>query len=105
MPWYEFLIKCGAVVTALGIIFGVVTKSVKATEELKDTIEDLKRHSTDNYMNTLRLTIFSSDMPIGERISAGIKYLNAGGNGETKKYLKAKFDIDETTETATHYKK
>ena len=105
MPWYEFLIKAAAVVTALGIIFGVVTKFVKATEELKETIEDLKRHSTDNYMNTLRLTIFSSDMPIGERVSAGIKYLKAGGNGDTKKFLKEKFDIDETTETATHYKK
>lgn len=105
MPWYEFIIKAGAVMTACGVVFGVVIAFVKATDKLKETIEELKEHSSENYMNTLRLTIFSNDMPIGERIAAGIKYLNAGGNGETKKYLKEKFNIDETTETASHYKK
>ncbi len=105
MPWYEFVIKAAAVITGLGIIFGIVSKWVKTTENLKETIEELKEHSSENYMNTLRLTIFSSDMPIGERIGAGIKYLKAGGNGDTKKFLKEKFDIDETTETAPHYKK
>ncbi len=105
MPWYEFVIKAGAVITGLGIIFGIVSKGVKATENLKDTIDELKEHSSENYMNTLRLTIFSADMPIGERIGAGIKYLKVGGNGDTKKYLKEKFNIDETTETASHYKK
>jgi hypothetical protein len=105
MPWYEFVIKAGAVLTGLGIIFGIVSKFVKATENLKETIADLEEHSSDNYMNILRLTIFSADMPIGERIGAGIKYLKAGGNGDTKKFLKETFNIDETTETATHYKK
>lgn len=104
MPWYEFVIKAGAVITGLGIIFGIVSKWVKATENLRDTIDELKEHSSENYRNTLRLTIFSADMPIGERIGAGIKYLKAGGNGDTKKYLKEKFNIDETTETASHYK-
>lgn len=105
MPWYEVIIKAGAVIAALGGLFSVVLALVKATENLKETIEDLKEHSAENYMNTLRLTIFSNDMPIGERIAAGVKYLKAGGNGDTKKYLKEKFNIDETTETAAHYKK
>ena len=27
------------------------------------------------------------DMPLGERIAAGIKYIDLGGNGEVKQYL------------------
>jgi hypothetical protein len=104
MPWYEAIIKTGAVLTALGIIVGAVIAFVRATDSLRENIADLKEHSNENYTNILRLTIFSSDMPIGERIGAGIKYLQAGGNGETKKFLKEKFNIDETTETASHYK-
>ncbi len=104
MPWYEFIIKAGAVITALGAIFGIIFALVKKAENINESIDKLTEHSTENYINTLRLTIFSNDMPIGERIGAGIKYLEAGGNGETKKYLKEKFNIDETTETASHYK-
>ena len=105
MPWYELVIKAAAVITALGIIYGIVSKWVEGKSELKDTLEELKEHSAENYMNTLRLTIFSSDMPIGERIAAGVKYLENGGNGDTKKYLKETFNIDKPTEEATHYKK
>jgi hypothetical protein len=44
-------------------------------------------------------------MPIGERIVAGHKYLKNGGNGEVKAFLKEEFNITDTVDDATHYKK
>jgi hypothetical protein len=47
----------------------------------------------------------SNEMPIGERINAGYKYLQEGGNGDVKRFLKEEFNIDETVDQASHYKK
>ena len=97
---------------ALGVIFGVgvkawrfIIKLNEATKKLNETLEDLKTHSNENYMSLLRLTIMSSEMPIGERIVAGHKYLKSGGNGEVKGFLKKEFNITDTVDEATHYKK
>ena len=112
MNYLDGIIKTAAVLSALGVIFGVSVKiwrfSVKmndTTKALNDTLEDLKNHSHENYMGILRLTIMSNEMPIGERIVAGHKYLSQGGNGEVKAFLKDKFNIEETIEDAEHYKK
>lgn len=108
----ESIITAAAVISALGVIFGLGVKGWRfiirvndTTKKLNDTLSDLKEHSNENYMSLLRLTIMSEEMPIGERIVAGHKYLKNGGNGEVKKYLKAKFNIEETVEEADHYKK
>jgi hypothetical protein len=68
-------------------------------------LQDLKEHSNENYMSLLRLTIMSSEMPIGERIVAGYKYLENDGNGEVKQFLKSEFNITDTVDEAEHYKK
>ena len=101
-----------AVISAIGVIIGgivtflsFIVKFNKKITELNETLADLKEHSNENYMSLLRLTIMSNEMPIGERIVAGHKYLNNGGNGEVKKFLKSKFNIEETIEEADHYKK
>ena len=101
-----------ALISAIGIIIGgvlafwrIIVKFSNKITELNETLTDLKEHSNENYMSLLRLTIMSNEMPIGERIVAGHKYLNNGGNGEVKKFLKSKFNIEETIEEADHYKK
>ena len=111
MDYTDGIIKIAAVLGALGVIFGVCVKGWRfivklnnTTKELNDTLADLKTHSNENYMGILRLTIMSNEMPIGERIVAGHKYLKEGGNGEVKTFLKDKFNIEETVETAEHYK-
>lgn len=107
----DLIIKVAAVLSALGVIVGVfvklwgfISKLNKTTKSLNDTLTDLKTHSHENYMGILRLTVMSEEMPIGERIVAGHKYLKAGGNGEVKSFLKEKFNIEETVEDAQHYK-
>lgn len=109
----EIILKVSALVSAIGVIIGgifAVLRFVKkyidnAIKELKETLTDLNTHSNENYMGILRLTIMSNEMPIGERIVAGHKYLKEGGNGEVKKFLKDKFNIEETVDEAEHYKK
>lgn len=112
MNYLDGIIKAAAVLTALGVIFGIgvkawrfIVKLNNTTKALNDTLTDLKTHSHENYMSLLRLTIMSHEMPIGERIVAGHKYLKEGGNGEVKAFLKNEFNITETVDEAEHYKK
>ena len=112
MNYFDVIIKVAAVLTALGVIFSIGIKVWQfggkvndTTKELNKTLTELKSHSHENYMGILRLTIMSEEMPIGERIVAGHKYLEEGGNGEVKTFLKSKFNIEETVEDAEHYKK
>ena len=108
----DIVIKAAAFLGALGAIIAVVVKIFvvantmkKSIDNFNTTVSDLKDHSKENYMSLLRLTIMSSEMPIGERIVAGYKYLGEGGNGEVKKYLKEHFNIDDTVDEASHYKR
>jgi hypothetical protein len=110
--WVDTIITIAAVLGAIGAIIGAVVKVVKflkgvaeKIEGVTQSIDELKTHSNENYMSLLRLTIMSSEMPIGERINAGYKYLENKGNGEIKQFLKNEFDITETVEHAKHYKK
>lgn len=106
MNYLDAIIKAAAVLGALGVIYGVALKLLQIViKPLKDALTELKTHSHENYMGILRLTIMSNEMPIGERIVAGHKYLEKGGNGEVKAFLKDKFNIEETIEDAEHYKK
>lgn len=112
MIYLDGIIKAAAGISALGVILGLgvrfwrfIVKLSNNIKELNETLTDLKTHSNENYMGILRLTIMSNEMPIGERIVAGHKYLNEGGNGEVKSFLKDKFNIEETIEDAAHYKK
>lgn len=106
------IIQAAAVLSALGVIFGggvaiwrFIAKVSNKINALNETLTDLKSHSDENYMSLLRLTIMSNEMPIGERIVAGHKYLKNGGNGEVKTFLKSEFNITDTVDEATHYKK
>lgn len=106
MEYLDLIIKIAAALTAVGVIWRVVRKINKAMLVFNDAakdLQDLKEHSNENYMSLLRLTIMSKEMPIGERIVAGDKYLKNGGNGEVKRFLESEFNIKETVEDASHY--
>jgi hypothetical protein len=100
MTWFDWVIRIGSVITALGIIWAAVTTTVKATIKklfapLIADIEELKKHSKENYLASLRLTIMSDDMPLGERICAARDYIKEGGNGEVKKFAINELHINE----------
>ncbi len=83
MAWYEFLIRGGAVVSAVTLLAKKVGKPIV---ELLHEIKTLVDHDREQYIAILRLTIMSRDMPISERIIAGRKYIKLGGNGDVKEY-------------------
>lgn len=100
MEWLDVLIKVGGAITALGVIWAAVTTAVKATVKkllapLNTKISELTEHSLENYLTGLRLTIMSSDMPLGERIVAARKYIELNGNGEVKKFAIEKLHIND----------
>lgn len=93
-----------SVLTFAGVCVTVIVTNRKANKALESKVDKLVDHDKEQYLSLLRLTIMSSEMPIGERIVAGHKYLKLGGNGDVKKFLKDKFNIDEPVSEASHYK-
>ena len=100
MEWLEWVIKIGGTITAAVLIWRAVVFVVHIADDVKEmkeyvfnniknveSIPAMEEHCRENYLMALRLTIMNKDMPLGERISAGYKYLEAGANGEVKKYL------------------
>ncbi len=105
MEYADGIIRLAAALSAMGVIYAAANKFFKAINGVTKDLQDLKKHSNENYMSLLRLTIMSSEMPIGERIVAGHKYLENDGNGEVKQFLKKEFNITDTVDEAEHYKK
>lgn len=72
-------------ITAILVLIGMIFSKIKKIFKM---FNDMKEHTTENYLNNLRLVIMSPDMPIGERLRAGEKYISAHGNGEVKAFYK-----------------
>ncbi len=68
------------IITALIVIVALLASIYKFFRK-QETKEE---HDRENYLNILRLTIMSEEMPLEERIAAGDKYIAAGGNGAVK---------------------
>lgn len=88
---FELIIKIGAVIGAIAVIW----KPVRAVMKIPKYLEDLHRHTFENYMSILRITIMDPHMPHGERVIAAKKYLGAGGNGEVKKFAIEKLHVND----------
>ena len=76
-----------AVVNA--VVSAIQKKRGKATTQEAHLAEIDKKLGKmhEQYLAILRLTIMSEEMPMGERLIAGQKYVNLGGNGDVKKFL------------------
>ena len=98
------IVVAGAI-TAIAAAWAIIVKVVRGHDKLFAKISKLEEHSRENHLTCLRLTIINEEMPIGERIVAGKRYLEEGGNGEIKNYLKEKFNIYKTVDEAEHYRK
>lgn len=85
----ETIIHLAELIGALLVIWGVVKMIIRPIIRFQKQLDELVRHSNENYLNILRLTFVSTEMPIEERLIAGEKYVNAGGNGA----IKAKYEI------------
>ncbi len=90
------LLRIAEIVGAITVIIVAIRKIVKPLKELLKKIETIDRHQRENYITTLRLTICSEEIPLEERIAAGDKYVELGGNGAVKhKYEELLKQLDE----------
>ena len=100
MQYLDLIIKISGAITAIIAIWKAVVFFVHIADDIKETkaivkdslpdvkeIPEIKKHCHENYLSSLRLTIMSNEMPLGERIIAGQKYIDEGGNGEVKTFV------------------
>lgn len=55
--------------------------------EIDKKLDKMQKHQDEQYLSILRLTIMSEEMPMSERLIAGKKYVDLGGNGDVKQFL------------------
>lgn len=83
----EIIEKALLVISLFTALVGVVAFMVKVYKFIRaweKWVEEKDEHDKDNYMSIQQLKIMSPHMPLSERIKAGEKYINCGGNGEVK---------------------
>ena len=77
-----FLIS--SLITALTIIITFLIKIYKFFSKLEKKYEEINITLNQNNMYILKITAMNNDMPLVERIKAGERYLQNGGNGLIK---------------------
>ena len=80
----EWVIGAAAVLTALGVICGVIAKVYRPIKSILDKLNEVRECQKNDSMRILRLTIMSEEMPLEERIAAGDEYIANGGNGAVR---------------------
>lgn len=75
------LILMASIITALTIIITATFKVLKTIKTLYIKIHDFQESINENTMYTLKLVVLNENLDIEERISAGKRYLELGGNG------------------------
>ena len=66
------------------LVVDKIKKCIKFFADLNTKIEAVEQHCLENYITDLKLVIMSEEMPLGERLQAGEKYVALGQNGEIK---------------------
>ncbi len=102
MEYYDALLVVAGIAGALATIYKTVSfiaakvkKCIKFFTDLNKKIEAVEQHCFENYITDLKLIIMSEEMPIGERLQAGEKYVSLGLNGEIKakyKHLQREYE-------------
>ena len=79
---------CAYLTVLIGFVVAI-RKVVRPLNSIEKRIRRLEHNRHNSYMNTLRLTVMSEEMPMEERLAAGEKYVQEGGNGA----IKAKYQM------------
>ena len=86
MSFYEWAASLAALIGAITAICTSIRKVAKPILDIGKKVDSLVLHDKEQYLAILRLTVMEEGMPISERLIAGKKYIDAGGNGDVKKY-------------------
>lgn len=77
-----------ALIGMAGMVLVAIIQSISqiSLSSIKKRLDKSEKHNREQYLGILRLTVMSEEMPVSERIIAGKKYINEGGNGDVKKF-------------------
>lgn len=75
-----------ALIGFAGVVAAAVISVVASNKRLEKKVDRNAEHDKEQYLAILRLTVTAEHMPISERIIAGKKYIDNGGNGDVKQY-------------------
>ena len=78
------VIEIAAIITASGVITGTVLKIHSILNRIERKFDDYDDTLKENTVNILKMSLLSEDLPITDRINAGKRYLELGGNGYGK---------------------
>lgn len=78
------IVDIASVVTAITVVCGFIIKLLDTSHKVLKEIERLEEEMKYDRIHILKLALFSSDLPIQDRIEAGRKYIEMGGNGTGK---------------------
>ena len=78
------IIEIAALITAIGVIVGAVLKIHSVLNRLEKKFDDYDDMLKENTLHILKMALLSEDLPITDRINAGKRYLELGGNGYGK---------------------
>lgn len=75
-----------AIIVALIGLAGIALPILVSNHSLSKDIKEIKQENKEQSLSILRLTVMADEMPISERLIAGRKYIDRGGNGDVKHY-------------------
>lgn len=75
------LILMASIITAITIIVTATVKVLKVIKTLYTKLHEFQESINENTMYTLKLVVLNENLDMEERISAGKRYLELGGNG------------------------
>lgn len=78
------VIEIATIITASGVITGTVLKIHSILNKIERKFDDYDDTIKENTINILKMSLLSEDLPITDRINAGKRYLELGGNGYGK---------------------
>lgn len=76
------IVQISGIITAILVIVAFLVKIYKLISSVEKKINTFEENLKDNTLSTYRLVIINENMPLSERLNAGKKYVDMGGNGE-----------------------
>lgn len=78
------IIEIAGFITAIGVVIGAIIKIHKILSRMERKFDEYDSILKENTMHILKMALLSDDLPITDRINAGKRYLELGGNGYGK---------------------
>ena len=84
MEWIQSTATLCGYLSVIIALIGTLWRLSRPLKEIVQRLERVEQYQHKDYLCMLRLTIMSEEMPMEERLAAGEKYVNEGGNGAVK---------------------